>query len=106
MGDEKGLNLGLPRIGIGGRFGIYAEIPDVEIHSFFSQYFDDRVLTRLKTLGRSEFEPSSCERRGGGFDEMLLLRGFASDLPLHVSQNAFTHFYFGAHNAVAIGGCG
>jgi diguanylate cyclase (GGDEF)-like protein len=40
------LDLWLPRVHIGGGFGIDAEIPDIEVHSFFSHHFYDGVFSR------------------------------------------------------------
>ena len=48
-----------PRIGVGGGFGVDAEVPDVEVHAFLGHHFYDGVFARLQWFGGGEFEPAS-----------------------------------------------
>src|SRR5579863_7094548 len=79
---------GLPGVGIVRGFGIDAEIPDIEIHSFRAFHFDQGIFAWCEGFGGSEFEPSAGDTGDGGFDEVLLLADFASDLALDVADDA------------------
>ena len=53
------LYIRLPRIRIRRALGIDAKIPHVEIHSFITFHFHQRVLSRWQIFNGSEFEPAS-----------------------------------------------
>src|ERR1700691_2883440 len=69
--------VGLPRVSVGGGLRGDAEIPDVEIHSFFSQHtfladdFYQCIFSGRERLGGGEFQPASDDVRDGGFDDVL-----------------------------------
>ena len=106
----------LPGIGVGGGFGVDAEIPDVEVHAFFSRHsflaghvllahhFDEGIFSGRETFGGSEFQPASADAGDGGFDQMLFLADFAGDLALHVADDALAVFDFGADDAKTVKG--
>src|SRR5271169_5151776 len=83
LGVGRGFDFGsggLPGVGVGGGFGVVAEIPDVEVHAFFAHGFDEGVFAGGQIFGGSEFEPASADAGGGGFHEVLLLADLAGDL--------------------------
>ena len=97
-----------PGVGVGGGFGVDAEIPDVEVHAFaaesalFAGHFDEGIFSGRQIFRGSEFEPASADAGDGGFDDVLFLADLAGDLALDVSHNALAAFDFGANDAEAI----
>ncbi len=42
---RRGFCVRLPRVGVGWGLGVYAEVPDIDVHSFFAQHFHHSILS-------------------------------------------------------------
>src|SRR5438874_3286270 len=65
----------LPCGRISGRVGIHAEVPNVEVHFFCVQHFDERIFAWYKRLGWSDVYSTAAHRLKLRRNEFLLFLG-------------------------------
>src|SRR5436305_1116728 len=103
-----GSGLGLCRLarfpggGIGGSVGVYAEIPDVEIHLFFVEHFHQCIFSGWQWFSGSNLYPVT-RWLAEGLDPVFLLADFSVHGNAQVADNACAFLVLQANDAVTVG---
>src|SRR5208282_635052 len=101
---ERFVQIRSPGEGVGGRGGVHAEIPHVEVHRVFSHHLGDGVFPGRKRFGGRELDPASGHGGDGGCDETFVGFCRSSDRGLDGSGGALAAFDLDANNPEAFGG--
>ena len=72
--------------------------------SFHGRHFHESIFSRGEAFDGSEFQPTSADASGGGFDQLLLLADLAGDLALHISHDPSATFDLDTDDAEAVKG--
>jgi hypothetical protein len=103
-GGLSGRLIGFQGIGVGRRFGVDPEVPEIKIHPFLFRHFDKGIFAGREIFRGREFQPAAADAVNGGLYEVLLLADLARGRTFHIADDALIAFHIDAHDAKTVEG--